>query len=90
MFQYLKDIPKATFWFLKQDTGLKSLPLQGLSESKFMVTVYVLKKSLINLNFIISYCKIVMLYDAIKQSACLEVNPITLITSLTARRWVGV
>ena len=78
----------------------KSLLRQGLSEPDFYGDlVYKLKKIVGSNNFSAHFIKIISHYkkigyniNVLQQTACLVVNPITvatLLSSLIARRWVG-
>ena len=79
---------------------LKSLLRQGLSEPDFYGDlVYKLKKIVGSNNFSAQFIKIISHYkkigyniNVLQQTSCLVVNPITvgtLLSSLIARRWVG-
>ena len=83
----------------KFQVGLKSLLRQGLLEPDFYGDlVYKLKKIVGSNNFPVQFIKIISHYKKIayninilQQTACLVVNPrlATLLSSLIARRWVG-
>ena len=98
------DFEIVNFPFLDGDSkfqvGLKSLLRQGLSEPDFYGDlVYKLKKIVGSNNFSAQFIRIIFHYKKIgyninelQQTACMVVNPITvgnLLSSLIARRWVG-
>ena len=83
----------------KYNVGLKTLLLQGLSEPEFYGDLmYKFRKIIDKKNFNYHFKKIIVRYKKIgyninvmRQTACLVVNPrlTALLTSLIARRWVG-
>ena len=86
----------------KFQVGFKSLLRQGLSEPDFYGDlVYKLKKIVGSNNYSAQFIKIISHYkkigyniNVLQQTACLVVNPITVgnfafLSSLIARRWVG-
>ena len=87
-------------WFSKFNVGLKSLFNQGLSgPDSYGDLVYKYKKIMGRTNFSDQFRKIIKRdklighdLNVMRQSACLAINSITLITllhSLIARRWIG-
>ena len=85
----------------KYNTGLRSLLQQGLSEPEFYGDlVYKFRNPVGKTEFPDQFKNIILRYkrigynvDVMRQSACLVVNPLrftTLLSSLIARRWVGV
>ena len=83
----------------KFNVGLKSLLHQGLLEPEFYGDLVYFKKIMGRTNFSDQFRKIIIRHkrigydlNAMRQSACLLINPVTLITllhSLIAHRWIG-